>query len=176
MRDADDDRERMFDEECPGPSELESALAHDRLADVAAQTPIIVETSTPLAEVIRTMRSERRACVLVTRSGNLAGIFTERDVLMKVAANSIDAEHTSIDGFMTPDPYTLPADANVALALNRMVLEGFRHIPILDEAGKPWKVISMRNLIEYLGEIYAREMLTIPPEPTVRRFPSREGA
>jgi CBS domain-containing protein len=176
MRDADDDRERLFDEECPGPSDLESALAHDKLADVAAQAPLILEVSTSLAEVIRTMRSERRASVLITRNGDLAGIFTERDILMKVAANPIDVEHTTVEPFMTPDPYTLPADATVALALNRMVLEGFRHIPILDEAGKPWKVISMRNLIEYLGEIYGREMLTIPPESSARRFPSREGA
>jgi hypothetical protein len=34
----------------------------------------------------------------------------------------------------------------------------------------------MRNLIEYLGEIYSRELLTIPPEPRQHRFKSREGA
>lgn len=176
MRDADDDREQMFDEECPGPSELESALAHDRLADVAALAPLVLEISTSLADVIRTMRAERRACVLINRGSELAGIFTERDILMKVAANPIDVENISIESFMTSDPYTLPADATVAFALNRMVLEGFRHIPITDESGKATKVISMRNLIEYLGEIYGREILNIAPEPGIGRFQNRDGA
>jgi CBS domain-containing protein len=176
MGDAEEDRERMFDEECPGPSELDSALAHDKLADVAAQAPLILEASIPVANVIRTMQSERRACVLIARGGRLAGIFTERDVLMKIAANPIDLEHTAVEAFMTSDPYTLHADATVVFALNRMVLEGFRHIPIVDDSGHPIKVISMRNIIEYLGEIYGREMLTIPPEPTIGKNQTREGA
>jgi CBS domain-containing protein len=175
MADADDDRERLFDEEHPGP-DLESALAHDHLADVDAPTPLILDASAPVADVIHRMQSERRACVLLTRGDRLAGIFTERDVLMKIAASKIDLEHQPVEAFMTPDPYTLPADANVAFALNRMVLEGFRHIPIVDDAGHPVKVISMRNLIEYLGEIYQRDILTIPPEPHLAKFPSREGA
>jgi CBS domain-containing protein len=175
MPDADDDRERLFDEEHPGP-DLESALAHDHLSDVDAPPPLILDASTSVADVIHRMQSERRACVLLTRGGRLAGIFTERDVLMKIAANNIDLAHEPVETFMTADPYTLPADANVAFALNRMVLEGFRHIPIVDEAGHPVKVISMRNLIEYLGEIYQRDILTIPPEPHLAKFPSREGA
>ena len=77
---------------------------------------------------------------------------------------------------MTPDPLTLPADANVAFALSKMVLEGFRHIPLVDDAGNPTGVVSMRNLIEYLGEIYSRELLTMPSDPNQARFRSREGA
>jgi CBS domain-containing protein len=37
---------------------------------------------------------------------------------------------------MTRDPITLSADASVAYALNLMVVEGFRHIPIVDDAGR----------------------------------------
>lgn len=175
MPEADDDRERLLDEEHPGP-DLESALAHDHLSEVDAPAPLMLDASTTIADVIRKMQSERRACVLLTRGGRLAGIFTERDVLMKIAANKIDVEHQLVETFMTADPYTLPADANVAFALNRMVLEGFRHIPIVDDAGHPVKVISMRNLMEYLGEIYQHDILTIPPEPHLAKFPSREGA
>jgi CBS domain-containing protein len=106
----------------------------------------------------------------------LAGIFTERDILMKVAGQPLDLIHTPVSASMTPDPFTLPADANVAFALSKMVLEGFRHIPLVDDEGYPTAVVSMRNLIEYLGEIYSRELLTMPPEPHQHRFKSREGA
>ena len=64
----------------------------------------------------------------------------------------------------------------MAFALSKMVLEGFRHIPLVDDDGRPTAVVSMRNLIEYLGEIYSRELLTMPPDPHQHRFKNREGA
>jgi CBS domain-containing protein len=172
----DDDRELLFDDEHPGPQVLESALANTTLSEVVSQPPLMVSASTTLADTIHLMQQERRACVLVMEDDRLAGIFTERDILMKVAGQPLDLVNTAVSVSMTADPFTLPADANVAFALSKMVLEGFRHIPLVDDAGRPTAVVSMRNLIEYLGEIYSRELLTMPPEPHQHRFKSREGA
>ncbi len=176
MRADDDDRDLLLDDEHPGPQVLESALAHTALSEVVSQPPLTVAASTSLADAIRLMQQERRACVLVMENDQLAGIFTERDILMKVAGQPLDLVHTPVSDAMTADPFTLPADANVAFALSKMVLEGFRHIPLVDDDGRPTAVVSMRNLIEYLGEIYSRELLTMPPEPHQHRFKSREGA
>ena len=172
----DDPRAEVFDDEHPGPPVLESALENTALSDVVSQPALTVPASASLADAIRLMQKERRACVLILENNRLAGILTERDILMKVAGHAVDLVHTPVTVSMTPDPFTLPADANVAFALNKMVLEGFRHIPLVDDAGRPTAVVSMRNLIEYLGEIYSREMLTIPPDPSQDRFKSREGA
>jgi CBS domain-containing protein len=76
---------------------------------------------------------------------------------------------------MTADPVTLPADASVAHALNLMVIEGFRHIPVMDDRGRPVAVVSMRNLIEYLSEFFRRDVLNLPPDPRVKSR-AREGA
>ena len=173
---SDDDRELIFDDEHPGPQVLESALANTALSEVVSQPPLMVSASATLADTIHLMQQERRACILVMENDHLAGIFTERDILMKVAGQPLDLVHTPVSMSMTPDPFTLPADANVAFALSKMVLEGFRHIPLVDDAGLPTAVVSMRNLIEYLGEIYSRELLTMPPDPNQHRFKSREGA
>jgi CBS domain-containing protein len=175
MPGGDDDHD-LFDDEHPGPQVLESALANTELSQVVSQPPLMVSASTALADTIHLMQRERRACVLVMDGDSLVGIFTERDVLMKVAGHPLDIVHTPVSASMTPDPFTLPADANVAFALNKMVLEGFRHIPLVDDDGRPTAVVSMRNLIEHLGEIYSKELLTIPPEPHQHRFKSREGA
>ena len=172
----DDDDRDLFDDEHPGPQVLESALAHTALSEVVSQPPLMVSAATTLADAIHLMQQERRACVLVMENDRLAGIFTERDILMKVAGQPLDLVHTPVSASMTPDPFTLPDDANVAFALSKMVLEGFRHIPLVDDDGRPTAVVSMRNLIEYLGEIYSRELLTMPPEPHQHRFKSREGA
>ena len=175
MSGEDDPRAQVFDDEHPGPI-LESALANTELSEVVSQPALTVSASTTLADTIHLMQKERRACILVMENDRLAGIFTERDILMKLAAQPLDLAHTPVSASMTPDPFTLPADANVAFALNKMVLEGFRHIPLVDDAGRPTAVVSMRNLIEYLGGIYSREMLTVPPDPNQPRLKSREGA
>ncbi|MGA7872677.1 MAG: CBS domain-containing protein [Candidatus Binatus sp.] len=171
----DDDRE-LFDDEHPGPQVLESALADTALSEVVSQPALLVSASTTLADTIHLMQQERRACVLIMENDRLAGIFTERDVLMKVAGQSLDLVHTPVSASMTADPFTLPADANVAFALSKMVLEGFRHIPLIDDAGRPTSVISMRNLIEYLSEFFSHELLTLPPDSGHRQFRNREGA
>lgn len=172
----DDDDRDLFDDEHPGPQVLESALAHTALSEVVSQPPLMVSAATTLADAIHLMQQERRACVLVMENDRLAGILTERDILMKVAGHPLDLVQTPVPASMTPDPLTLPDDANVAFALSKMVLEGFRHIPLVDDDGRPTAVVSMRNLIEYLGEIYSRELLTMPPEPHQHRFKNREGA
>lgn len=173
--DREDEASRLLEEEGPGPTELESALANDTLSDVAKQAPLVVGAKTSLAEAIRRMQEEHRGCALVIEADKLTGIFTERDVLMRVAGHALDPERTAVSACMTPDPVTLPADASVAFALHIMVLEGFRHIPVMDEVGKPTAVVSMRDVIEYLSDFFTRDVLNLPPEPHVR-YRSRDGA
>ena len=132
----DDAAKRLQDEEHPG-SEFESALDKDTLSDVVKQAPLVVEASTPLAQTISEMQEQRRGCALVAENGKLTGIFTERDVLMRVAGKGLDAEQTPVSTCMTADPVTLPGHSSLAHALNLMVIEGFRHIPIVDVDRRP---------------------------------------
>ena len=136
---------------------------------------LILDEQTPLDDALRQMREHRQGCILATRDGKLTGIFTERDVLMKVVGTTIDLERTPIRPYMTRDPETLPADAIVAYALNKMCVEGFRHVPLTDEQGRPVGVVSMRDIIEYLSGFFPKDVLNLPPAPT-KGFRSREGA
>ena len=170
-----DETDRVLEEEHPGPNDLESALVSITLSDVVEHTPLVVEGNSSLAAVIEAMQRDDRGTVLVVEAGKLVGIFTERDVLMKVAGHPIDLTQRKVSAFMTPDPVTLPADSAVAFALNRMVLEGFRHIPLVDDDNRPVAVVSMRNLIEYLSDFFNRDVLNLPPDPHVKSI-KREGA
>ncbi len=171
----DDEIDRALIEENPGPSELEAAMGHDTLSNVLSHPPLILDTKTSLSEALSQMRENRRGCALLVTDGKLKGIFTERDVLMKVVGKPIDLEHTPASAYMTPDPVALHADDVVAFALNKMVIEGFRHIPLVDEEKRPVGVVSMREIIEYLSDYYRRDILNIPPDPNVRSR-SRDGA
>ena len=172
----DDDVLAPAEEECPGPADLESALLTETLDKVTTQPPLVVDARATLAETISRMQQGSRGCALVVSdAGRLAGIFTERDVLMRVAGRPIDLGQTAVRDYMTRDPVTLPSDSSVAFALNRMLIEGFRHIPLVDERGRPTGVVSQRQLIEYLSDFFNRDLLNLPPEPRAssRR---REGA
>jgi CBS domain-containing protein len=171
----DDDAFERTEEECPGPADLESALLTETLNNITTQPPLMVGVDATLAETVNRMQEGLRGCALVIDAGRLVGIFTERDVLMRVVGRPIDLERTAIRNYMTANPVTLPSDSSVAFALNRMLIEGFRHIPLVDEHGRPTGVVSMRLLIEYLSDFFNRDLLNLPPEPRAS-FRSREGA
>jgi CBS domain-containing protein len=171
---AREDSEAFLDDEHTA-SQLESVLLHETLSNALSNPGLILDEQTPLDEALRMMRERRQGCILVTREGKLSGIFTERDVLMKVVGTKIDLTHTPLRPYMTRDPVRLPADAIVAYALNKMVGEGFRHVPLTDEEGRPVGVVSMRDIIEYVSGFFPKDVLNLPPEPTTG-FKNREGA
>lgn len=171
----DEDNERLFDEECPGPVDLGSVLVHDPIRNALDHPAIVVDVATPIAEVLAKMREAGRGAVLVVKDNRLAGIFTERDVLLRVAGFSIDVNRAVVGEHMTAEPHTLPADSSVAFALNKMVVEGFRHIPLVDDQGHPTGMVSMRDLIDYLTEFFGKDVLNLPPDPS-GGFRSRDGA
>jgi CBS domain-containing protein len=96
MKVPDDDISRMSDEECPGSPDLESVLANESIGNAASHPALLVDATTSLVQVLQLMREGNRGAVLVVSNGTLVGIFTERDVLMKVAGQPIDLDHTAI--------------------------------------------------------------------------------
>jgi len=163
------------DEEQRESTELGSALLRETLKDALSNAGLILDEQTPLEEALRAMREHRQGCILATRDGKLTGILTERDVLMKVVGTNVDLARTPIRPYMTREPVCLPHDAVVAYALNKMCLEGFRHVPLTDAEGRPVGVVSMRDIIEYLSGFFPKDVLNLPPEPR-SGFRNREGA
>jgi CBS domain-containing protein len=174
MKIPEDDTSRFLEEECPGAPDLESALANESIGSAASHPALLVDEETPLSHVLELMRQENRGAVLVVSNGILTGIFTERDVLMKVAGQPT-AMDSAVGQLMTVDPVTLPGDASVAFALNKMLIEGFRHIPLVDDQNRPIAVVSMRDLIDYLSNFFSRDILNLPPDPRIG-FRHRDGA
>ena len=104
------------------------------------------------------MNRHNIGCVLVTDEENrLVGIFTEWDVLMRVAGIVDDLTQRTIADFMTPEPFALKADLPIAQALNLMSVHGFRHLPLLDDNGHPTGIISFRDVVGYLNEFLEEE-------------------
>ena len=111
------------------------------------------------------MREAKVGSILIMDGDKLAGIFTERDVLYKVTASEQPIKDIKIEELMTPNPTTLRGAHRLAHALNKMSLDGCRHIPILTKSGKPTGVVSVRRIVDFLVDRFAQELLTLPHDP-----------
>ena len=100
------------------------------------------------------MSREVYDCVLVMRDDELAGIFTSRDFLNRVAAVRADPAALVLGDVMTPTPRTLRPRDPVAFAINWMAVEGFRNVPIVDEAGAIQGVLTVWDVMRHLGEVF----------------------
>ena len=92
----------------------------------------------------------RIGCLLVVEPGELIGIFTERDVLLKLNDRTAELADRPVSEFMTKNPQSLPATAKIAFAVQRMDQGGFRHVPITGPDGRPVGVFSVRDILGYL--------------------------
>jgi CBS domain-containing protein len=81
--------------------------------------------------------------------GQLAGIFSERDVLLKAIGSGRALEEIKLAEVMTPKPVTLSPEHSIRFALHEMAVGGFRHIPLLRNR-EPVGIISARDVIGYL--------------------------
>jgi CBS domain-containing protein len=95
-----------------------------------------VNIGATVRDAVEIMRAGTTGAVVVVDGGNVVGIFTERDVLKKIAGEPGAMEEpgamdTSIATYMTPDPLVLRDDDMMAVALNKMGDGGFRHIPVM---------------------------------------------
>jgi len=137
---------------------------------------ITCDRSTTVRQAIETMQQRRIGCLLVVHQGRLVGVFTERDVLNKASARDIDVDVTLVADLMTPDPECLSPDDELVYALNQMHMGGYRHIPLVDDAGQPTGVISMRDMVSAMVEVFPQEILNLPPSPSRGISSAREGA
>ncbi|MBT4888430.1 MAG: CBS domain-containing protein [Rhodospirillales bacterium] len=85
--------------------------------------------------------------VLVMDGEKLEGIFTERDALRIFVATRRSPDQTAIADVMTRDLKTISPDASPEEALQSMIEGSFRHMPVVDDTGRVFGVISQRDLI-----------------------------
>ena len=154
-------------------NELEAYLK-DPITTLSTVDIVTIGSSATLQEAVDLMNSKRIGALLVVDSGNIAGIFTERDVLTKIVGRQLKLADHKVADYMTKDPETLPETAIVAFALNKMVVGGFRHVPIVDKDGNPAGIVSMREIMDHLVDHFSEVILNLPPEPDLA-FRGRDG-
>jgi CBS domain-containing protein len=113
-----------------------------------------LEASDRVARAFDVMSREVHDCVLVMEHEVLAGIFTSRDFLNRIAAVREDPGAVQLRSVMTARPRTLRPRDGVVFAINWMAVEGFRNVPIVDEAGHVLGVLTIWDVMRHLGEFF----------------------
>jgi CBS domain-containing protein len=134
------------------PTTFRGQLLGEHLDALGIAAPETIDIDGTVDQAIRRMHEKEIDCVLVTAAGRLVGIFTDRDAVVKVAGQSVGTR--AIATLMTRDPVVLRHDETIAVAINKMAVGGFRHIPIVDN-GRPTGVVTARDVFRHLVESIA---------------------
>jgi signal-transduction protein with cAMP-binding, CBS, and nucleotidyltransferase domain len=111
--------------------------------------PHTVEPELGIDEAIRRMHQESTDCLLVCDDGKLVGIFTDRDAVVRVAGKHLD--QASIRDVMTADPVVLRREDTLAVAVHKMAVGGFRHIPVVEDDGTPIGVVAASDVFRHIA-------------------------
>lgn len=129
------------------------------ILDLCDPEPAAVSLEASVAEAVRMMLRQHVGAVgVVDAERRVAGIFTERDVLMKTSLSGKDPEHTPVREVMTTPVELASIAMGPGEAMSTMVERHYRHLPVVDEQGKLLGMLSIRNLLEWRIDDLSQEL------------------
>lgn len=131
---------------------IETSLYHDAVASLEPASAVSLPVSATVATAVDAMKKGRIGSILVIDGGGkLNGIFTERDLLSRVAAEEVDPRESTISEMMTRAPETVKPDNSLAHAFHRMMVSDLRYLPLVDDEGRSISIETSRDLINFLS-------------------------
>ena len=133
------------------------------LLKVKGRAVASVDGAATVKEVAEMLASKRiGAMVLVDKSGGLAGIVSERDIIRALAKNGADALTLPVDKIMTKSVVTCREADTIDILMAKMTAGRFRHLPVVNDQGEMVGLISIGDAVSArLKELSAeKEALT----------------
>jgi CBS domain-containing protein len=152
-------------------------ILETRIMDVKQAVPVTVPPDAPVSKAVELMQKRKVSAVMVVerkKGRRLTGIFTDRDLVTR-AFGVRGFASAPVSRFMTPAPETLRPQDSVAYALNKMSAGRFRHVPLVDDEGRPAGMISIRDIADFIVELFPEEILNLPSEPRLAIHPTPDG-
>jgi CBS domain-containing protein len=149
-----------------------TGLNDEPVGQLGLHAPLRVGSDASIRQALRLLKENRRGALLVCQGDLLAGILTERDVLAILAEGSdLDAR---VSEKMTVQPLTIHESDSVATAIRRMAKNGYRRLPVVDDAGSPVGVVDVEGIVHFLVGHFPEAVYNLPPtaNPATRE---REG-
>ena len=132
--------------------ELEESLCEDPLTVISHGPVLAVTPQAPVRQAVEMMADDNVGSVVVVEDDKPVGIFSQRDVLLRVADQFEQIKDTPVGEMMTPNPTVAHRTDMPARVINIMATGGFRHVPIVNADGKLVGLIGARRIIHYLKQ------------------------
>jgi CBS domain-containing protein len=115
------------------------------IREIMTADPQTVSSDATLEEAAREMQSDDIGAVLVTDNGDVAGILTDRDIVVRAVAEGRDPSSTKVADVATRDVKTLTPDSSVDDAIKLVREQNVRRIPVVED-GRPAGIVSIGDL------------------------------
>lgn len=135
---------------------LEEALAETTVAEIRHTPHSSIAPDKTVLEAIQQLAEQQVACLLVEENGELLGVFTERDVLNKIALEP-ERRSATVREFMEPNPVYVYRVDPTAAALCVMAVCGHRHVPVVDVNEKVVGIVGPHRVSTFLSQHLAKK-------------------
>ena len=123
------------------------------------EKPPTVGLEATVAQAIEVMLEKSVGGVAVIDSEQrVAGIFTERDVLRKLALSGLDPHKVPVRELMTTPVDMATTETTPGEAFEEMVSRHYRHLPIVDKNGRLLGLLSIRHLLQWRLEELGQQL------------------
>jgi CBS domain-containing protein len=141
---------------------LDRPVAHDRVERAFMENAVhvlrppkavAISPGTSIRDAINTMiQNNMGAVLIVDNAGQLIGILSERDVLMRVLDGRDRATELPVEQFMTHNPEAVGPDDRINFVVHKMAAAGYRHVPVVS-GGRPVGMVSVRDIIRFAANL-----------------------
>lgn len=132
---------------------VERSLMEDTVGSLNPKPVITVSLTATVREAMLAMLDHGfGALPVVDAAGRLRGILSERDLVQRAAGIVADFAEHSVSEFMTPNPETITMNDTLALALHKMDVGGYRHLPVVDQ-DRAVAMISVRDMLRHITQL-----------------------
>ena len=130
--------------------ELQRTLAEESVDALPCSPYVHIRASAPIRQAVQTLQGTHCSSLLVVEDGRVVGIFTERDVLERVAEHFSKLSARPVSEVMTADPLVIYESDPVGMALAAIAVAGHRHVPVLKVDATLVGIVSPRRLFDFL--------------------------
>jgi CBS domain-containing protein len=109
--------------------------------------PVVVDAATPVAQCARLMDARDIGALGVMHEGQLVGVLTDRDIVIRAVARELDLATIDAGRVATPDVVAVASDAPIEEAERRMRERAVRRLFVVADDGRPLGILTLDDLI-----------------------------
>ncbi len=119
-----------------------------RILDIAQKPPPAVAAEATAQKAARVLRKSRSGALVVTAGGKIAGILSERDIVLRVVGKGLDPHRVRVSRIMSTPVERVAPDASLEDAFDLMKTSHVRHLVVVDAKSRPVRLLSLRKVAE----------------------------